>query len=66
VKEFQTGLLIAAFLAVLTIVEYVFAVEVHAADVRFIGVTVAALAKAALICYFFMHIYRLWRQESHS
>ncbi len=26
---------------------------------------IIALIKAALIVYFFMHVYRLWREESH-
>ena len=26
---------------------------------------IIALVKAALIVYFFMHVYRLWREESH-
>jgi len=26
---------------------------------------IIALVKAALIIYFFMHVYRLWREESH-
>ncbi len=26
---------------------------------------IIALVKAALIIYFFMHVYRLWREENH-
>ncbi len=65
-KPFQAGLIVAAILAILTVLEYIFAVEVHDEQFRFAGLSIAAIAKAALICYFFMHIYRLWRQESHS
>lgn len=62
----QTGLIVAAILAVLTIVEYVFAVEVSDDLVRFIGLAVAAGGKAALIVYYFMHISRIWRvEEAH-
>lgn len=62
----QTGLIVAVILAVLTIVEYVFAVEVSDDLVRFIGLTVAAVGKAALIVYYFMHVYRIWRvEEAH-
>jgi cytochrome c oxidase subunit 4 len=62
-KPMQTGLIVAVILAVLTIVEYIFAVEVSEDTVRFLGLTIAALGKAALIVYYFMHIYRIWRAE---
>jgi cytochrome c oxidase subunit IV len=62
----QTGLIVAAILAVLTITEYLFATHVDDDLVRFLGISVSAFGKAALIVYYFMHIYRLWRpQEAH-
>ncbi len=62
-KPMQTGLIVAVILAVLTIVEYIFAVEVSDDTIRFIGLSFAAVGKAALIVYYFMHIYRIWRTE---
>jgi cytochrome c oxidase subunit IV len=65
-KPMQTGLIVAAILAVLTITEYLFATHVDQDTVRFLGITASALGKAGLIIYYFMHIYRLWRpQEAH-
>lgn len=65
-KPMQTGLVVAAILAVLTVTEYVFATHVEQDTVRFLGITVSAIGKATLIAYYFMHIYRLWRpQEAH-
>ncbi len=62
----QKGLVVAFILAVLTIAEYVFATHVEQVQVQFIGLALTAVGKAALICYYFMHIYRLWRvQEAH-
>lgn len=51
-------------LAVLTGVEYVIAVEVQN-EPNLTLLAVIAVAKAVLIIYFFMHIYRLWREEGH-
>jgi cytochrome c oxidase subunit IV len=65
-KPMQTGLIVAAILAVLTVTEYVFATHVDDDLVRFLGITASAVSKAGLIVYYFMHIYRLWRpQEAH-
>ncbi len=65
-KPMQTGLIVAAILAVLTITEYLFATHVDDDLIRFLGISVSAVGKAALIFYYFMHIYRLWRpQEAH-
>jgi caa(3)-type oxidase subunit IV len=49
-------------LAILTVVE--FAVS-QALDGAAIPLFIIALLKAGLIVQFFMHIYRLWREESH-
>lgn len=49
-------------LAVLTGVEYfVGAVENPSTVFLFI----LAFAKAALVVYYFMHVYRLWREDGH-
>lgn len=64
-NPFQLGLFVAAILAILTIVEYFYALEVGSDGVRFIGLALAALAKTVLIVYFFMHFNRLWRSEAH-
>jgi cytochrome c oxidase subunit IV len=62
----QTGLIVAAILAVLTVTEYLFATHVDDDLVRVLGITASAVGKAGLIVYYFMHIYRLWRpQEAH-
>ena len=54
--------LIFALLVVLTIVEFVIAATFNSA----VFLLLIALAKAGLIVQFFMHIYRLWRdEESH-
>ena len=48
-------------LAVLTGVEYVVSQYVPSSILLFL----VALVKAALIVNYFMHVYRLWREESH-
>lgn len=58
----RTGIIIFSVLMVLTIVEYfIGAVENPSVVLLFI----IGLVKAALIVQFFMHIARLWREESH-
>ena len=59
----QKGLVVAFILAVLTVAEYVFATHVTQTETQFIGLALTSVAKAALFCYYFMHIYRLWRAE---
>lgn len=63
---YKTGLLVAVLLAVLTVLEYIFAGGVSNETQRFAGLAVTAVLKAGLIMYYFMHIYRLWRgEEAH-
>jgi len=62
---FQKGYLVAIILAVMTILEYLFAVHVDDLQVRFAGLAITALAKVYFIAYYFMHIYRCWREEAH-
>lgn len=59
----RQGMIVSLILALLTILEYVFAVNVDDDTVRFLGLAASAVAKAALIVYYFMHIYRVWRTE---
>jgi cytochrome c oxidase subunit IV len=62
-KAMQIGLIVAALLAILTVIEYLFATRVEDDFIRFVGLTVSTFGKAGLILYYFMHIYRLWRPE---
>jgi len=61
-KAFRRGTWTFLALMVLTIVEFVVAV---AFDASIIMLFLIALVKAALIVWVFMHISRLWREESH-
>jgi len=58
----RTGLYIFLALMVLTIIESVVGALETPITVLLL---IVALVKAALIIYFFMHVYRLWREESH-
>ncbi|MEZ4592171.1 MAG: cytochrome C oxidase subunit IV family protein [Chloroflexota bacterium] len=58
----RTGLYIFLALMALTIVESVVGGMENPITVLLL---IVALVKAALIIYFFMHVYRLWREESH-
>ncbi|MDX1417891.1 MAG: cytochrome C oxidase subunit IV family protein [Candidatus Promineifilaceae bacterium] len=60
-KAFRLGWIIFIALLVLTAIEFFVGVFMNS-----IALLLAiSLVKAALIVYYFMHIYRLWRQESH-
>ena len=61
-KAFRRGTWTFLALMVLTIIEFAVAV---ALDASVIMLFLIALVKAALIVWVFMHIYRLWREESH-
>lgn len=58
----RTGLYVFLALLVLTIAESIIGGLASPITVLLI---IIALIKAALIVYFFMHVYRLWREESH-
>jgi heme/copper-type cytochrome/quinol oxidase subunit 4 len=60
-KAFRRGTLTFLLLLLLTAVEFVVALAVNSTALLMI----IALLKAALIVYVFMHVYRLWREESH-
>jgi cytochrome c oxidase subunit IV len=66
VKEHRGGsyrqiIIVSIVLAILTAVEYFVALAYPSA----VFLLLIALVKAAVIVQFFMHIYRLWREESH-
>ncbi|MCA9953331.1 MAG: cytochrome C oxidase subunit IV family protein [Ardenticatenaceae bacterium] len=58
----RTGLYVFLALLVLTIAESIIGSMATPITVLLI---IIALVKAAMIVYFFMHVYRLWREESH-
>lgn len=59
--EFRTIFTIFVILAILTIVEAVVAAAIDSP----ILLMIIAFAKAALVVNFFMHIYRIWREDEH-
>lgn len=59
---YRLGVMTLIILAILTAVEYAIGVTINSAVLLFI----VGLIKAALIVQNFMHIARLWREESHS
>ena len=61
--ENRRNLIVFVILAVLTGVEFWLAVNLDNATVPLL---IVALIKAALIVQYFMHIYRLRREEDHS
>lgn len=58
---YRLGIITLLILAVLTVIEYVIAISLESIVLLFI----LALVKAAVIVQNFMHITRLWREESH-
>lgn len=58
----RTGLYVFLALLVLTVAESIIGGLETPITVLLL---IIALVKAALIVYFFMHVYRLWREESH-
>lgn len=60
-KAYRRGTLTFLILLFLTAVEFYVGVALNSTALLLI----LALLKAALIVYIFMHIYRLWREESH-
>jgi caa(3)-type oxidase subunit IV len=57
----RRGLLVLIALAILTVVEFIVPAVLGRNALPFL--VVFALAKAALIIHYFMHIAQLWRQE---
>lgn len=58
----RTGTYVFIVLFVLTILEYVVS---QGDSVSTVLLLIIALLKAAPIVYFFMHVSRLWREDSH-
>ncbi|MDX1662687.1 MAG: cytochrome C oxidase subunit IV family protein [Candidatus Promineifilaceae bacterium] len=58
-KAYRQVAIIFVVLVILTIAEFFVATELGSA----IFLILLAFAKAGLIVYFYMHIYRLWREE---
>ena len=61
--EYRRNLFVFIALAVLTLVEFIIAINLANPAVPLV---IIALIKAGLIVQFFMHIYRLWREEEHG
>ncbi|MFW6067970.1 MAG: cytochrome C oxidase subunit IV family protein [Chloroflexota bacterium] len=59
--DFRQVYIIFVILAVLTAAEFIVSTNLNAP----VLLLLIALAKAALIVQFFMHVYRLWREEEH-
>ena len=65
-KAFQKGYIVAILLAVLTILEYIFAVNFDNETVKFLGLGATAIAKVFMIGAYFMHFMRIFRfGEAH-
>jgi caa(3)-type oxidase subunit IV len=58
---YRQGVNIFILLAVLTIIE--FYLGIYSGSVALL--MLVAVAKAGLVVYYYMHIYRVWREESH-
>jgi caa(3)-type oxidase subunit IV len=61
--EYRRNFYVFIALALLTLGEFFIAINLEDAAVPLILI---ALVKAGLIINFFMHIYRLWREEEHE
>ena len=58
---YRQGVNIFILLAVLTIFEYFLGIWSGSLSLLML----VALAKAGLVVYYYMHVYRVWREESH-
>jgi caa(3)-type oxidase subunit IV len=61
--EYRRNFYVFIALALLTLGEFFIAINLEDAAVPLMLI---ALVKAGLIINFFMHIYRLWREEEHE
>lgn len=59
-SAYLTGLIVALALALLTAIEYWFGIQTNPSVLTLMLISVV---KSALVIYFFMHVYRLWRTE---
>ncbi|MCB0007437.1 MAG: hypothetical protein KDE04_13320 [Anaerolineales bacterium] len=62
-QAYRQGVYVALVLAVLTIVEAVLAIYLHYSSSSLF--LIISLIKSALVVNYFMHVYRLWREEGH-
>lgn len=61
--EYRRNIYVFIALAILTVVEFFFAINL---DNPAVPLLITAFIKAGLIVQFFMHFYRLWREEEHE
>lgn len=61
--SFRTGAIVAALLALLTVMEYVIASEIHDENARFVVLAVGTVFECWLIAWYYMHLPRLWRRD---
>lgn len=61
--DYRRNIYVFIALAILTLVEFYIAINLENPAVPLF---IIALVKAGLIVQFFMHIYRLWREEEHG
>jgi hypothetical protein len=59
---FRQGIIVFVALAILTAIEIVISTYL---DSPAVPLVIVSLVKAGLIVQYFMHIYRLWREEIH-
>ncbi|MCA9983328.1 MAG: hypothetical protein KDE59_03500 [Anaerolineales bacterium] len=62
-QAYRQGVYVALVLAVLTIVEAALAIYLHYSSSSLF--LIISLIKSALVVNYFMHVYRLWREEGH-
>lgn len=61
--DYRRNIVVFIALAVLTLIEFMVAINLENPAVPLVLIS---LVKAGLIVQFFMHIYRLWREEEHG
>jgi caa(3)-type oxidase subunit IV len=61
--EYRRNFYVFIVLVVLTLIEFFIAINLENAAVPLV---IIGLIKAGLIVQFFMHVYRLWREEEHG
>ena len=59
-QAYRQGAIVAIVLAVLTVIEAIIAAAGYASTSGFL---IISLIKSALVVNYFMHVYRLWRDE---
>lgn len=62
-RLFSIGLVVAAVLAALTVIEYIISQEVDANLAPLFGI---AIVKVVLILWYFMHVARSWAHKEES